>query len=70
MRRDGVLLVMGPRLRQISVAIPNYIALSPPPTSTTGRSRGAESQNYPLSYLPFALTLVVGVGLRVAVFVK
>jgi hypothetical protein len=61
---------MGPRLWRISVLIAlNYIALVFAADFIEGPLKRGGIANYPLSYVPFALMLIVGVGLRVAAFV-
>jgi hypothetical protein len=63
--RDAV----GPRLWRISLLIAlNYIALVFAADFIEGPLRRGGVANYPLSYLLFALMLVVGVGLRIAAF--
>jgi hypothetical protein len=63
--RDAI----GPRLWRISLVIAlNYIALVFAVDFIEGPLRRGGIANYPLSYFPFALMLVVGVGLRVAAF--
>jgi hypothetical protein len=62
---------MGPRLWRISVVIAlNYIALVFAADFIEGPLNKGGIANYPLSYLPFALMLVAGVGLRAAAFVR
>jgi hypothetical protein len=61
---------IGPRLWRISLVIAlNYIALVFAADFIEGPLKRGGIANYPLSYLPFALMLIVGVGLRVAAFV-
>jgi hypothetical protein len=63
--RDAI----GPRLWRITLVIAlNYIALVFAADFIEGPLRRGGIANYPLSYLPFALMLIVGVGLRVAAF--
>jgi hypothetical protein len=58
---------MGPRLWRFSLVIAlNYIALVFAAEFIEGPLKRGGIANYPLSYVPFALLLVVGVGLRVA----
>jgi hypothetical protein len=62
---------MGPRLWRISLVIAlNYIALVFAADFIEGPLKRGGITNYPLSYMPFALMLIVGVGLRVAAFVR
>jgi hypothetical protein len=62
---------MGPRLWRISLVIAlNYIALVFAVDFIEGPLKRGGIANYPLSYLPFALMLIVGVGLRAAAFGK
>jgi hypothetical protein len=62
--------VMGPRLWRISLVVAlNYIALVFAADFIEAPLRRGGIANYPLSYVPFALMLIVGVGLRVAAFV-
>jgi hypothetical protein len=64
--RDAV----GQRLWRISLVIAlNYIALVFAADVIEGPLMRGGTANYPLSYLPFALMLIVGVALRVAAFV-
>jgi hypothetical protein len=61
---------MGPRLWRISLVIAlNYIALVFAADFIEGPLKRGGLANYPLSYLPFALMLIAGFGLRVAAFV-
>jgi hypothetical protein len=60
---------MGPRLWRISLVIAlNYIALVFAADFIEGPLKRGGIANYPLSYVPFALMLIVGVGLRTAAF--
>jgi hypothetical protein len=62
---------MGPRLWRISLVIAlNYIALVFAVDFIEEPLKRGGIANYPLSYLPFALMLIVGVGLRAAAFVR
>jgi hypothetical protein len=64
--RDAV----GPLLWRISLVIAlNYIALVFAADFIEGPLKRGGIANYPLSYLPFALMLIVGVGLRIVAFV-
>jgi hypothetical protein len=61
---------MAPLLWRISLVIAlNYIALVFAADFIEGPLKRGGIANYPLSYLPFALMLIVGVGLRVVAFV-
>jgi hypothetical protein len=61
---------MGPRLWRISLMISlNYIALVFAADFIQRPLEKGGVVNYPPSYLPFALMLIVGVGLRIAAFV-
>jgi hypothetical protein len=61
---------MGPRAWRICLAIAlNYIALVFAADFIEGPLKSGGIANYPLSYLPFALLLILGAGLRVAAFV-
>jgi hypothetical protein len=61
--------VLGPRLWRIFLAIAlNYIALVFGADFIEGPLKRGGVANYPLSYLPFALMLMAGVGLRIAAF--
>jgi hypothetical protein len=61
---------MGPRLWRISLVIAlNYVAVVFAADFIEGPLKRGGIANYPLSYLPFALMLIVGVGLRVVAFV-
>jgi hypothetical protein len=61
---------MGPRFWRISLVIAlNYIALVFAADFIEGPLKRGGLANYPVSYLPFALMLVVGVGLRATAFV-
>ena len=60
---------MGPRLWRMSLVIAlNYIALVFAADFIEGPLKRGGIANYPLSYVPFALMLIVGVGLRTAAF--
>jgi hypothetical protein len=62
---------MGPRLWRISLVIAlNYIALVFAADFIEGPLKRGGIASFPLTYLPFALMLVVGVGLRAAAFFK
>jgi hypothetical protein len=62
--------VMGPRLWRISLIIAlNYIALVFAADFIEGPLKRGGIANYPLSYMPFALMLIAGAGLRVAALV-
>jgi hypothetical protein len=62
--------VMGPRLWRILLVVAlNYIALVFAADFIEGPLKSGGIANYPLSYVPFALMLIVGVGLRIAAFV-
>jgi hypothetical protein len=62
---------MGPRLWRICLVIAlNYIALVFAADFIEGPLKSKGIANYPLSYLPFALMLVAGVGLRAAAYVR
>jgi hypothetical protein len=61
---------MGPLLWRISLVIAlNYIALVFAADFIEGPLKRGGIANYPLSYLPFALMLIAGAGLRVAALV-
>jgi hypothetical protein len=61
---------MGPLMWRISLVIAlNYIALVFAADFIEGPLKRGGIANYPLSYLPFALMLIAGVGLRIAAFV-
>jgi hypothetical protein len=60
---------MGPRLWRMSLVIAlNYIALVFAADFIEGPLKRGGIANYPLGYVPFALMLIVGVGLRTAAF--
>jgi hypothetical protein len=64
--RDAV----GPRLWRISLVIAlNYIALVFAADFIEGPLKSRGIANYPMSYLPFAVVLIAGIGLRGAAFV-
>jgi hypothetical protein len=64
--RDAV----GPRLWRISLVIAlNYIALVFAADFIEGPLKMGGIANFPLTYLPFAFMLILGVGLRIAAFV-
>jgi hypothetical protein len=62
---------LGPRLSRTFRAIAlEYIALAYAADFILGPLQSKGLSNYPLSYLPFALMLVVGVGLRMAALMR
>jgi hypothetical protein len=62
---------MGSHLWRISLALAlNYIALVFAADFIEGPLKSGGIANYPRSYLPFALMLIAGVGLRAAAFVR
>ena len=62
---------LGPRLwRTLRTAAIEYIALVFAADFIVGPLRARGLAKYPLSYVPFALMLVSGVGLRIAAFLQ
>lgn len=67
----GLRDALGPRLWRVCLVISlNYIALVFAADFIEGPLKSRGIANYPLSYMPFALMLVAGVGLRAAASIR